>query len=167
MKTRQVRPQKRHQVNPRSQVRKPFLPAMFSICAIMLALTKKPPMKPQEMKVRPTNEDKEILKFPSPPQREPNNATAIRDSEGDKLHVTPNLHAPNHCTEHATVDSETPSPNTDSPSLDAIRLACPNNNLCVDGSILGKKGSFLVDIGASVSAVKACGEICPPPPPPY
>ena len=129
--------------------------AMFSICAIMLALTKKPPMKPQEMKVRSTNADKEIISSSPSPQREPNNTTTIQDSEGDQLNVTPNPYAPNHCTEHATVDSETPSPTTDPPSLDVIRLACPNNNLCVDGSILGTKCSFLIDTGASISAVKA------------
>ena len=91
----------------------------------MLALTKKPPMKPQEMKVRPNNEDKEIHSSSPSRQREANNATAIQDHEGDKLNVTPNPHAPSHCTAHATVDSETPSPNTNSRSLDAIRLACP------------------------------------------
>ena len=126
-----------------------------TVCAIMLTLTAKPPMKPQEMKVGPINDDEEINSSSPPPQREPNNTTAIPDHKGNQLKVSPNPDAPKHCTEHATVDSETPSPTTDPPSLDVIRLACPNNNLCVDGSILGTKCSFLIDTGASISAVKA------------
>ena len=37
----------------------------------------------------------------------------------------------------------------------AIQFSKPNNNLSIEGSICGKKFSFLVDTGANVSAIKA------------
>ena len=66
----------------------------------------------------------------------------------------------------ATIDEhEEPNndsnPNTNNEELitmfaqNAMQFSKPNNNLSIEGSICGKKYSFLVDTGANVSAIKA------------
>ena len=136
-------------------------PIMFSLLktvyAIMLALGKVTPMNSPISKVSPNNEVQGIHSQPLPPEESQTMLVKFEiQKTDDKLNTSPNPHAPNHCTVHDTVDSETPFPNTDSPSPDSIRLASPNDN-----SILGQKCSFLIDTAADISAVKA--EVPSPP----